>query len=254
MTQKTLRQLAAIAIVCAAATAVTSAVGNGLSFTVHEGAAPGAIPRTFNANSLDFTYHSCVDFSQAPGQPAQFVESGYFWVSSYQNPASVLDSQINYFDPNGYRIYARYRYRAQFFNAHQPSPSGLRRNYVAPQQQAVVELYLDWQSNTVLGLQQCAPVAVSGGNDDILLGSSTSLTMGEKSETNNVAANGDLELRFANWTFTNFGEAIFQFPQPADLYRFVLNANVTQLIGGTVNTDHRAEGSGNVFWWSQPQD
>ena len=72
------------------------------------------------------------------------------------------------------------------------------------------------QSNTVLGLQECAPVAVSGDNDDILLGSSATLTMGEKSETNNVAANGDFELRFANWTFTNFGEAIFQFPQPAD--------------------------------------
>ena len=78
--------------------------------------------------------------------------------------------------------------------------------------------------------------------------------MGEKSETNNVAANGDFELRFADWTFTNVGEAIFQFPQPADFYRLVVNANITQLIGGTVSTDHRAEGSGNLFWWSQPQD
>jgi hypothetical protein len=249
MTHKTLKQLAAIAVVCATASSVTSAVGNGLPFAVNEDVVQDAFPRTHNANSLDFTYHSCVDFIQQPGQPPQFVESGYFWVSSYQNPTSVVDSQINYFDANGYRIYAKYRYRAQFFNAHQPSPSGLRLNYVAPPQPALVELYLDWQSNTVLGLPQCAPVAISGANEDILLGSSAALNMGEKSETSNVAANGDFELRFGNWTFTNFGELLFQFQQPADFYRLVLNANITQLIGGALNTDHRAEGSGNLFWW-----
>ena len=80
-------------------------------------------------------------------------------MSSYQNPTSVVDSQINYFVANGYRIYAKYRYQAQFFNAHQPSPSGLRLNYVAPQQPALVELYLDCASNTVIGLQKCAPLS-----------------------------------------------------------------------------------------------
>ena len=251
MTHKTLKQLAATALAFAATTSVASAVGNGLPFTVNEDAVPGAIARTHNSNSLDLTYHSCVDFVQPPGQSPQFVESGYFWVSSYQNLTSVVDSQINYFDPNGYRIYAKYRYRAQFFNAHQPSPSGLRWNYVAAQQPAVIELYLDWQANTVLDLQQCAPAILSGGADDILLGSSVALTMGEKSETSNVAANGDFELRFANWTFTNFGEAIFQFPQPAAFYRLVVNANITRLISGALNVDHKAEGSGNFFWWSQ---
>ncbi len=251
MTPKTLKHLAAIAIFCAAASSVTFAVGNGLPFTVDEDGVPGAIPRTLNSNSVDFTYHSCVDFIQQPGQPPQFVESGYFWVSSYQNLNSVVDSQINYFDVNGYRIYAKYRYQAQFFNAHQPSPSGLRLNYVAPPQPAVVQLFLDPQSNTVLGLQQCAPVAISGANEDIPLGSSTALTMGEKSETNNVAANGDFELRFANWTFTNFGETIFHFAQPADFYRLVLNANITRLINGALNADHKAEGSGNLFWLAQ---
>ena len=177
------------------------------------GCGPGCDPRTHNANSLDFTYHSCVDFPQPPGQPPQFLESGYFWVSSYQSPASVVDSQINYFVANGYRIYAKYRYQAEFVNAHQPSPSGLRLNYVAPQQPALIELYLD-QSNTVLDLQNCAPVVVAPHNDDILLGSSMTLNYGEKSETNNVAATGDFELRFGNWTFTNFGQASVQFPQP----------------------------------------
>ena len=250
MTPKTRKRFAAIAIVCVAASSVTSAVGNGLPFTVNEDGVPGAIPRTHNSNSVDLTYHSCVDFVQQPGQPPRFVESGYFWVSSYQSPASVVDSQINYFDVNGYRMYAKYRYEAQFFNGHQPSPSGQRRNYVAPPQPAVVQLFLDPQSNTVLGLQQCAPVAVSGANEDILLGSSATLQYGEKSEHGGVA-NGDFELRFVNWTFTNVGNDLFQFAQPAPFYRLVLNANITQLIAGGLQMDHRAEGSGNLFWWSQ---
>src|SRR5215203_1961624 len=143
MTPNTLKHLAAIAIVCATASAVTSAVGNGLFFVVDENAVPGAIAATHNANSADFTYHSCVNFINPPGQAAQFRESGYFWVSSYQNLTGVVDSQINYFDPNGYRIYAKYSYAAQAANFHNPSPSGLRLNYTAPQQPAVVELYLD---------------------------------------------------------------------------------------------------------------
>jgi hypothetical protein len=166
----------------------------------------------------------------------------------------VVDSQINYFAPNGYRIYAKYSYEAQLVNFHNPSPSGLRLNYVAAQQPAFVELYLDWQSNTVLGLQQCLPVAISGDNEDILIGSSATLNFGEKSETANVAANGDFELRFGSFSFTNFGEQLFQFPQPAAFYRLVLNANITQLIGGALNADHRAEGSGNLFWWPALQD
>jgi hypothetical protein len=251
MTPKTLQHLAAIAVACAAASSVISAVGNGLPFVVDEDAVPGAIATTHNANSADFTYHSCVDFNQPPGQPPQFLESGYFWVSSYQNSASVVDSQINYFLANGYRIYAKYRYRAAFFNTHQPSPTGLRVNYVAPQQPALMELYLDHASNTVIGIQNCAVVVdPATDNDDMLLGSSMTLNYGEKSETNNIAATGDFELRFGNWTFTNIGQDLFQFAQPAPFYRLVVNANLTRLIAGSVNTDHRAEGSGNLFWWS----
>jgi hypothetical protein len=177
-------------------------------------------------------------------------------VSSYQNLTSVVDSQINYFDTEGYHIYAKYSYAAEFVNFHNPSPSGLRLNYAAPPQPAVIELYLDWMSNTVIDLQQCGPVVVSGGNEDILIGSSATLSFAEKSEAGNVAANGDFELRFGNWTFTNFGEAMFRFPEPAEFYRLVVNANITRLIGGALNVDHKAEGSGNLFWWPQlqPQD
>ena len=254
MTRKTFKQLAATVVVCATASSVTFAVGNGLPFTVDEDAVPNAVARTHNSNSMDFTYHSCVDHSVPPGQPAQIRESGYFWVSSYQSPASVVDSQINYFAGNGYRIYARYSYGAEFVNFHNASPSGLRLNYVAPGQPAFIQLVLDPQSDTMLGLQQCQSVILNGANDDILIGGSAMLNFGEKSETANVAANGDFELRFGNFSFTNFGQQMFQFPQPAPFYRLVVNANITQLIGGALNDDHRAEGSGNLLFWPQPQD
>ena len=240
MTRKTLKHLAGIAIVCAAASSVTSAVGNGLPFVVDEDQVPGALANTVSSDSLDFTYHSCVNFIQN----GEFQESGYFWVSSYQDPGGVVDSQINYIGANGYRIYGKYHYQAQFFNGPQPTPTGVRLNYVAANGEPFVELFLDWQSNTVLDLQNCAPVPISGANDDILLGSSVALTYGEKSETNGVA-NGDFELRFGNWTFTNFG--LDMFSQPADFNRLVLNANVTMLTG-PLNMDHLAEGSGNLFW------
>jgi hypothetical protein len=40
---------------------------------------------------------------------------------------------------------------------------------------------------------------------------------------------------------------MFQFQQPGP-YRLVMNANITRLINGALNTDHKAEGSGNLFW------
>jgi hypothetical protein len=240
MTRKTLKHLAAIAIVCATASSVTSAVGNGLPFVVDEDHVPDAFGNLVNADSLDLTYHSCVNFIQQ----GVFQESGYFWVSSYQEPGSVVDSQINYIGGNGYRIYGKYHYQAQFFNGNQPTPTGVRFNYVAANGEPFIELFLDPQSNTVLDLQECAPVPIGGINDDIPIGSSVTLNYGEKSETNGVA-NGDFELRFGNWTFTNFGLEMFS--QPADFNRLVFNANLTTLTGPLTN-DHLAEGSGNLFW------
>ncbi len=248
MTRKTLKHVAAIAFVCAAASSVTSAVGNGVPFVVHEVVVPGADAHDLNSNSLDFTYHSCVDFTHQPGEEPRFGESGYFWVSSYQNPTSVVDSQINYYEANGYRIYGKYHYDAEFFNGPQPTPTpgGVRFNYEDdPDGAPFVSLFVDRLSDTVLDLVECLPVPIAGGGDDILIGSSFTLNNGEKSETNAIA-NGDFELRYGNWNFTGFGAALFDFQQPVT--RLVLNANITQLIGGALNVDHKTEGSGNLFW------
>ena len=108
MTRQILTLVAGIAIACVTASSV-SAVGTGLPFLVCETQIAGANPNVVLANSMDFTYHSCVNFTQQ----FQFRESGYFWVSSFQDADSEVDSQINYIDPNGYRIYGIYRYQAQ---------------------------------------------------------------------------------------------------------------------------------------------
>ena len=220
-----------------------SAVGSGLPFFVGEGQIAGADPHVVAANSVDFTYHSCVHFTQQ----CRFRESGYFWVSSYQDTNSEVDSQINYIQPNGYRIYGIYRYQAQQVGGAQATPSGVRLNYVAvmgPMAQSI-ELFVDVQQDTVLDPLSCPGGAVVAGiADDIPIGSANALAVGEKSETSGLAS-GDFEIVFGNWAFTAFGQMLFF---NANFNYLVFNANITDLNGGALGVDHLAEGSGNLFW------
>jgi hypothetical protein len=244
MKRKILTYVAGIAIACVTATSL-SAVGSGLPFFVIETQVDGADPHVVVANSMDFTYHSCVHFTQQ----FRYRESGYFWVSSFQDSDSEVDSQINYIGSEGYRIYGIYRYQAQQFGGAQATPSGVRLNYVAqmgPMAQSI-ELFLDVEQDTVLDPQSCPGGAVvAGGADDIPLGSGTTLAAGEKSETSGLAS-GDLEIVFGNWNFTAFGQMLFV---TANFNFLVFNANVTDLNGGALNADHLVEGSGNLFWLS----
>jgi len=242
MKRQILTYVAGIAIACATVSSV-SAVGSGLPFLVAETQIAGAKPHVLVANSMDFTYHSCVDFTQQ----FRFRESGYFWVSSFQDVDSEVDSQINYIEPNGYRIYGIYRYQAQQVGGAQATPSGVRLNYVpvmGPMAQSI-ELFLDVQQDTVLDPNSCPGGAiVAGGADDLPLGSGTALAAGEKSETSGLAS-GDLEIVFGNWAFSAFGQMVFV---NANFNYLVFNANITDLNGGALNADHLTEGSGNLFW------
>jgi hypothetical protein len=217
------------------------AVGGGVGFVFRELFVP-ADPHPVPADSMDLTYHSCVDFTAMNS----FTERGYFWVSSFQDVDSVVDSQINYYLPDGYHIYAKYRFEADQCNANQMTCNGLtRRNYAV--EDAEIELYVDPQSDTGLSIAGCG-VVVNGNADDRLLGSANAIVNGQKTETNDLAS-GDLELVFGNWVFTADGQELFRDgngnPLAANI--FVFNANVTQL-GGALNNDHRPEGSGNIFW------
>ena len=242
MKRQILTYVVGIAIACVTVSSV-SAVGSGLPFLVGETQIAGTDPHVLVANSMDFTYHSCVDFTQQ----FRFRESGYFWVSSFQDADSEVDSQINYIEPNGYRIYGIYRYQAQQVGGAQATPSGVRLNYVAvmgPMAQSI-ELFLDVQQDTVLDPLSCPGGAVVAGSaDDIPLGSGTALAVGEKSETSGLAS-GDLEIVFGNWVFSAFGQMLFF---NANFNYLVFNANITDLNGGALNVDHLAEGSGNLFW------
>ena len=244
MTRQILKLVAGIAIACVTASSV-SAVGSGLPFLVSETQIAGADPHVVVANSMDFTYHACVNFTQQ----FQFRESGYVWVSSYQDADSEVDSQINYSGPtgNGYRIYGIYRYQAQQVGGAQPTPSGIRLNYVAaagPMAQSI-QLFLDVQQDTDFNPLNCpGGTGATGTADDIPLGSGNALAAGEKSETSGLAS-GDLEVVFGNWNFSAFGQMLFV---NANFNFLVFNANITNLIAGALNGDHRTEGSGNLFW------
>ncbi len=219
-----------------------SAVGGGIPFVFREGAVAGAMQHPVNADSMDFTYHACLHFTDADS----FRESGYFWISSFQDVAGVVDSQINDFLANGYRIYGRYSYDADQVGMAQPMPfGGTRLNYVVSQ--ARLALYLDYDQNTVLSIQNCEPAGNTDG--DVFLGFCNAIITGEKSETNDPA-NGDFDIVFANWLFTAAGEALFRDPagnNPLAANQLVFNGNVT-LLGGALGMDHEPEGSGNLYW------
>ena len=242
MSNKRLKALVGCAVLAAqwALPPSASAVGNGVGFVFREDQVPGANARALGANSMDFTYHACVHFTDVDS----FRESGYFWISSFQNPVGVVDSQINYYLANGYRIYAKYSFDADQWGGPQPTPSGTRLNYVVSQ--ARLSLFLDWDQNTVLGLQNCQPVGNTDG--DIFLGSCNAIISGEKSETDGQA-NGDFDIRFANWVFTAAGQAMFRngMGNPLLANQLIFNANVT-LLNGPLGDDHRPEGSGNLYW------
>lgn len=232
--------VAAIAAVHLAMPRPAAAVGNGVNFVFREGFVP-AFANPVAANSQDLTYHSCVNFVDEDS----FQERGYFWVSSFQDAVGVVDSQINDFMPNGYHIYARYGFEADQWGGPQPTPSGVRLNYLATG--ARIQLYLDPMSDTVLGLNECQ-VTAAGTADDVLLGAANQIIDGEKSETNGLA-NGDFELVFANWVFTAAGQTLYRdvFGNPLAVPQLVFNANIT-LLGGALGADHRPEGSGNIYW------
>jgi hypothetical protein len=210
------------------------AVGGGLDFEADESQAPGAMPNVLVADSLDFTYHSCVQVNTNN----ELRERGYFWISSYQDADSVVDSQINYIDSNGYHIYGVYRYQAQQMGMAQPSITGSRLNYLVSPNNAFIELYLDPEQDTIL---QGCQANVSNTQDDILLGSSMSIAQGELSETDGLA-NGDFKIVFDNWVW-NPDNLLF-YPEGGFL---VFNANRTNL-NVLLGDDHRPEGSGNLFW------
>lgn len=219
-----------------------SAVGNGVSFVFQEGLVP-AMAHPVAANSLDLTYHSCVDFTAA----GQFTETGYLWISSFQDVGGVVDSQINDFLPNGYHLYARYHFSADQCSAQMTCPGGMsRRNYGI--EQAAISLYSDPFSDTVLTIVDCQ-VVVAGAADDVFLGFANGIqALSQKSETNDLA-NGDFEIRFFDWAFTAAGQELFRDGNgnPLAVQNLVFNANVT-ILNGPLAGDHRPEGSGNLYW------
>jgi hypothetical protein len=244
MSHKTLAVLAGAALVAFQGLVPPSAyaVGNGVPFGFRETPIPGAQMNAVFANSLDFTYHDCTDFT-APGV---FVERGYLWLSSFQDAPGVVLSQLNHFLPNGYKMYARYTYEGEECGRAEMCQSDRTRiNY--PLHEGSIQLFLDPLQNTVLGLNNCA-VTVANNADDVPLGGAPAIIYGEKTETDD-RINGDFEIEFFPWQFSAFGMALFQdlngAPLPAN--HLVINGNVTRLLG-PLGADHRPEGSGNLFW------
>ncbi len=220
------------------ASSEAGAVGPGLDFHVTEGAIPGAQAHNFDANSLDLTYHAC---TQVVGQ--NLTETGYFWVSSYQDKDSVVDSQINHFLNNGYHIYGIYNYQAQEVGPRQMAIGGDRLNYEVTD--GSINLYIDPDKDTILDIVECQ-VTVADNGDDASMGDSVGVLLGAKSETDGVA-NGDFKVVFNNWTWDPVGYEIIH-PFTGFVFdTLVFNGNLT-VLGGPLGANHDPEGSGNIYW------
>lgn len=223
------------ALACLISSHEVMAVGGGLPFNVDEGTVPGALNHMVIADSWDLTYHACTDIVGPNGQG--LIENGYFWISSYQDTDSVVDSQINHFLARGYHIYGLYTYQAVQATPLHPTPTGQHLYYDVFPENAGIALYVDPEQDTAL---DCLGV-VGHDADDLLVGGSAAVAQGEKNETNGLA-NGDFKVVFSDWVWGPAGD-----PFPANADYLVFNGNLTSL-GGALGADHNPEGSGNIFW------
>lgn len=242
MPNKTLKVLVGCALVAVQWMVPSSAfaVGRGVPFGFREGFVPGAMAHPVLATGVDFSYYACLHFTDADS----ITETGYLWVSSFQDLVGVEDSQLNDFPANGYHMYAKYHFQADECLNQETCNALTRRNYAV--NQAALELFLDPAQDTVLGIQNCG-VAVANDADDVSLGFANVIEVGQKSETNEIA-NGDFEIKFVNWAFSAPGQLLFRDGNnPLAAPTLVFNANVT-ILGGPLNVDHKPEGSGNLYW------
>lgn len=222
------------------------AIGDGIIFEVDE----YQIPTSDNivaAESLDFTYHAC---SRITGKKKRRAfEHGYFSISSFQDNDRVVNSQINHVRINSYQIYGKYSYRAkQEGPIQRTATGGGRRNYLINPDDATILLYVDPLRDTHLQIRNCN-VVTTGNNDDLILGVSHNVIVGEKSETSGLA-DGDFKVVFNNWEWGQFAYELINPAEPFDLDDFnflVFNGNITDL-GGPLNGNHAPEGAGNLFW------
>lgn len=217
------------------------AVGNGEPFTLQENSIDAnAVNHVVGADSLDFTYHACT-----PVNGGNLQERGYFWLSSYQDVDSVVDSQLNRVAMQGYHLYGVYRYQAAQVGMAQPAVSGIRLNYLV--NNGFIELFTDPNQDTTLSLVNCQVVRTNT-NDDVRIGFSNNVAQGEKSETNGLA-NGDFELVFGQWVWDNGFGNIFNSVNNVPFNFLSFNGNLT-LLGGALGQIHHPEGSGNIYWRS----
>jgi hypothetical protein len=216
------------------------AVGNGLPFTFREGFVMGADAHPVPSDSIDGTYYSCVHFQDANS----ILESGFMWLSSFQDTNAVVGSQLNYYDVNGYRLYLNYRFQADRCDQSGTCNNFPRASYAV--NSGRLALWSDPLQDTTLTINNCQ-VVIQNAGDDVLFGSANELTSGQKVETEDQAA-GDFDLEWHDWVFTAAGQQVFRNGMnPFAASNVVLDGNVT-LLGGAINMDHHPEGSGNLYW------
>lgn len=239
---------AAMALMGGAAQAATV----GQPVTIEESAIAGAAAHEFVADQLSGQYDevfSVTSFNPGTGAGTFVTEAIFNAGNWFFNGNNIVGgTQLGGFGASGYQLYAKFHAAGSF------QATGTGFSFVGGS--AYIELWSDSSSNTDYNVKTSATGSIanltlaSGAasiTDDRLLGTATSLTVGEGNATSGVA-NGNFELIFGDFALAlPDGDAYFIAPRPFYLV-LDLNGNFQSFDPTTATDTQLLNNSANAFF------
>ncbi|MAT52736.1 MAG: hypothetical protein CMK32_16290 [Porticoccaceae bacterium] len=184
------------------------------AFTVDESAVPGAVANTFVADQINGTYVETITATI----PGSFITSGVFEFSgfTFNNSPPAGGTQLEGVGAGGYSLYALFEFSGS-------AGVNLAGDIVFNANSGSAELWLDagQDSSFTQNATGAAFPTVTAGTADVLLGSVSSLQVGEGTGELGLA-NGNFEIVFDDFALTVAGQSYFIKPTP---FYMVLDIN-----------------------------
>lgn len=178
--------------------------------TIQESAITGANSNQIIADQLSGQYDEIFSVTS----PNTFNTLAFFNAGAWYNNGSAIGSQLNYFDTNGYKLYALFQSDGTFSVAGDGTVTFSGGN-------GTIQLWADASSNTTQALpgtaagKTLADIVLGNTADDVLLGSASLLSFGDGNGKPGGGANGNFELVFGDWTLqAPDGQNYFIAPRP----------------------------------------
>lgn len=207
---------AALALFVGAAQSATV----GSPVTIQEGAITGASPNVVIVDQLSGQYDEVVTLTPATASTGSFVTEAIFnagnWFRNGANAGSQIGLPEALFGGSGYGLYVKFSQAGTY----SVGPAGTRFTGFAGGQ---LEIWADPKQNTNYDVKTSATGSIANLNlvsgaasitDDLLLGSATTVALGDGSSTPGVA-NGNFEIIFSDFALASpNGTSYFTAPRP----------------------------------------